>query len=109
MFKTRCLRTFFLNVNSVINFRRVTNFRLCLLETQVGYIILCMHNLEVLFTTIVASYFAQLEGTSYFTQYGGTSYCKQLTHYTQLSHFRNFRDRAHFATLGKYSKLYKKW
>ena len=26
---------FFLNVNSVINFRRVTHFRLCLLETQV--------------------------------------------------------------------------
>ena len=29
------MRDFF-NVNSVINFRRVTHFRLCLLETQVG-------------------------------------------------------------------------
>ena len=26
---------FFENVNSIINFRRVTHFRLCLLETQV--------------------------------------------------------------------------
>ena len=35
MSENRCSRTFFLNVNSVINFRRVTHFWLCLLETQV--------------------------------------------------------------------------
>ena len=36
MSENRCSRTFFLNANSVINFRRVTHFRLCLLETQVA-------------------------------------------------------------------------
>ena len=35
MSKNRCARSFEKNINSVINFRRVTHFRLCLLETQV--------------------------------------------------------------------------
>ena len=36
MSENRFSRIFFLNVNSVINFRRVTHFWLCLLETQVS-------------------------------------------------------------------------
>ena len=35
MVRKRCSRSFEKNINSVINFRRVTHFRLCLLETQV--------------------------------------------------------------------------